>query len=255
MFNERDVFRYSEKYGLREEVHFLAEEARMRIFLNNRGIVSLLCSPTDLDQLALGFLDNEGLICAESDYWEIEVRKHTNEIHVYAEEATDVQSRLIHGTFVSGCGQGTTFFQLGENLPLVKNKEKINIHKLLEDVKVFHKASLFENNTRGIHSAALLINNQLIIRKDVGRHNAVDKIAGFCLLSKTKSHDSVLFLTGRVSSEIILKGIKMQIPYIVSLSGVTSLAVEMAQKVGITLLGYVRGKTAVIYSHPEQIIS
>lgn len=254
MFNKKIVHKYSERCGFTEYNESLALEEKTTIFLNNQEIISLLCSPVNLEELAVGFLFAEGFICNKNDYWEIDIRENGKSIYVYAEETREMQKLLLRGTLTSGCGQGTTFFGEEERLPSVEADCCFSINNVLVTARTFQKTSLVENSTRGFHSAGLLINDDLIIRKDVGRHNAVDKVGGYCLLSGVETQSTALFLTGRISSEIIMKGAKMQIPFIISLSGATSLAVELAQETGITLLGYVRGKTAVIYSHPERII-
>lgn len=253
MFHKKNVHKYSVRYGLKDEEVVLALEDRITIFLNNFEIISLLCSPDNLAELAVGFLFAEGLTCTDNDYWEIHIEENKKEVYVYAEETKDMQNLLVGGTLTSGCGQGRTFFRReGICKPLMLNPT-IKMNEMVDYAKMFQKETLFENSTRGIHNAGLWINGEMIIRKDVGRHNAVDKICGYCLLNEIETKDAVLFLTGRISSEIILKGVKMQVPFIVSLSGATSLAVELARELGITLLGYARGKNAIIYAHSERI--
>ncbi|MGI6225287.1 MAG: formate dehydrogenase accessory sulfurtransferase FdhD [Peptococcales bacterium] len=247
MFVKKQVQKYSERSGLKEDEVFLALEERITIFLNNLKIISLLCSPNNLEELALGFLYGEGLVCSNSDYWEIEVNKDEKEVYVYAEESKNMQKLLEGGTLTSGCGRGITFSRQEKIHRRLKSNLNLELNQILHYTNCFQRETLFENNTGGIHNAGLLTNGELVIRKDVGRHNAVDKINGYCLFNSIEIENEVLFLTGRISSEIVMKGAKMQIPFIVSLSGATSLAIELAQEFGITIFGYVRGKNAVIY--------
>jgi len=252
MFNKRNILKYSERHGFKEEETFLALEERFTIFFNNLKIISLLCSPENIEELAVGFLFAEGLTCTNNDYWEIYLRDN-KEIYVYAEQIKDMENFLVGGTLTSGCGQGMTFLGQERIIQPFQSYLNLGINKILDQAKAFEKQTLLEKNTGGVHNAGLLFNGRFIVRKDVGRHNAVDKICGYCLLNGVDPKDAVLFLTGRVSSEIIMKGVKMRIPFVVSLSGATAMAAELAQGFGITLLGYVRGKSAVIYSHPERI--
>jgi len=255
MFNKKNVHKYSEKLGFVEEEAFLALEKKVTIFLNNIKIISLLCSPEKIDELAVGFLFAEGLTCTNNDYWEIYIPKDCKEVHIYAEQIKDMEKLLVEGTLTSGCGQGMTFYERERTAKPFNSTSNISISHILASTQAFQRETLVEKGTGGVHNAGLFINGEFVIRKDVGRHNAVDKIAGYCLLNGIDPGSAILFLTGRISSEIVMKGVKMQIPFIVSLSGATSMAVELAQEFGITLLGYVRGKNAFIYSHPERIDS
>ncbi|KJS82894.1 MAG: hypothetical protein JM58_13895 [Peptococcaceae bacterium BICA1-8] len=255
MFDMKNVHKYSERYGLKEEKAFLAQEEKVTLFLNNAKIISLLCSPANIDELALGFLIAEGFICTNNDYFEVDIREKGRTVYVYADQIKDVEKIKLRATLTSGCGQGTTFSEQERTGTLSGESPFLSIHKVLSDIKIFQNESLIEGRTGGVHSAGLAIDGELVIRKDVGRHNAVDKVWGYCLLNSKNPNSAALYLTGRISSEIIYKALKMQIPFIISLSGATSRAMELAQDFGITLLGYVRGKNAVIYSHSERIKS
>src|SRR5690554_4182039 len=156
MFNKIKVHKYSEQLGLKEEMELLAIEEKCKIFLNNQEIISLLCTPMDLDGLALGFLTTEGFICHNNDYWEVYI-KDNKEIYVYAEETKNLQKRLLRGTITSGCGQGTTFSEEDERFSPIVGNYRLSLQRVLEMVKTFQKASLFETSTRGLHSAALLL--------------------------------------------------------------------------------------------------
>jgi len=255
MFNRKKVHKYSERYGLREETAFLAQEERITLFLNNAEIISLLCSPANIDELALGFLTAEGFICTNNDYFEVDIREKDKTVYVYADQIKDVEKIKLRATLTSGCGQGTTFSEQERTGTICGESPFLSIQEVFSFMKIFQKESLIEGGTGGVHSTGLTIDGELLIRKDVGRHNAVDKVWGYCLLNNKIPYSAALYLTGRISSEIIYKALKMQIPFIISLSGATSRAVELAQDYGITLLGYVRGKSAVIYSHSEKMKS
>ncbi|MDK2823545.1 MAG: FdhD protein [Clostridia bacterium] len=254
MFKKQKIFQYSSKYGIKEITSLVAGEEQVTIFLNNQEIVALLCSPIHLNELAVGFLTLEGLICQDNKYLEIEISRDKKQVYVFADQVVDLDKRWHKKTITSGCGMGTSFTDFQKiNLQLNKNNSKITFNQITLAMKEFQKHSLVENGTGGVHSAGIHSDDEIIIRKDVGRHNAVDKIFGHCILSSIETTNKMLLLTGRISSEIIFKGAKMGIPIVASLSSATSLAIEMAEQLGITILGYVKGERAYVYSHPDKI--
>lgn len=233
-------------------------EAPVTIYLNGTELVTLLCTPEKIDRLAIGFLSSEGLLAAPDDLASIRVKADEGLVEVeLVEGAGGLEKFYGKRTITSGCGKGTVFFNVIDSLrsrPLT-GKLKIEAEILLKMMKEMHaQAGLFKE-TGGVHSAALADGDRLLyFYEDIGRHNAVDKIIGACFLEGIETEGKYLLLTGRISSEILLKAAKLNIELLVSRAAPTNLSIELADHLNITLVGFMRGSRMNIYSHPEKIL-
>jgi FdhD protein len=241
-----------------KEKDLVVTETPLTVFLNDREFVTLLCSPEKLDFLAVGFLRSEGLIQGPSDLKDLHVDHQKGIVYVRTAEQSDLTEKLYgKRTITSGCGKGTIFFNVLDSLQSrpVESNMKIEASTLLKLMSALQDDSILFKTTGGVHSAALADGDKILFSsEDIGRHNAVDKIAGECLLENISLDDKILLSSGRLSSEIVIKGAKLRLPFIVSRSAPTSLGVELAEKLGITLVGFARGRRLNIYSHGDRII-
>ena len=232
-------------------------EAPVTIYLNGKELVTLLCTPEKIDRLALGFLRSEGLLATIDDLSSIRVREEEGLVEVELKNRSDVAEKLYgKRTVTSGCGKGTVFFNVLDSLrskPLT-GKMQVSagtIHSLMNDLQ--QKADLFRT-TGGVHSAALADSEKIIFfYEDIGRHNAIDKIIGECLLGSVSTDDKIIVSSGRLSSEVLLKAAKLKIQLLVSRAAPTSLSIELAETLNITLVGFVRGQRMNIYSHAWRV--
>lgn len=242
-----------------EEVEVsLIKEVPLTIFLNNKEVVTLLCLGDHMRELALGFLGSEGFIERFSDIRSIKMdeEKGTAEVETVSENPL-AAGLFERRTITSGCGKGSTFYNVMDAFKCKKIESNIKIHAayLMDLMKSLHENSELYRDTHGVHNAALAdLSAILIFREDIGRHNAVDKINGYSLLNNINLSDKILVTTGRVSSEILIKAGKMGIPVILSRSVPTALAVSIAEEIGITIAGFARGGSVSIYSHGERVI-
>lgn len=233
-------------------------EMPLTIFLNGREFVTLLCSPFSLEYLAVGFLRSEGLLSTSGDLQELSLDMEKGFVYVSTKGNVDLEEKLYgKRTITSGCGKGTVFFNVLDSLqsrPVV-SPLSISADALLELLKEMQENSSLFKATGGVHSAAMADRERLLFSsEDIGRHNAVDKIVGYCILEGIPMDDKILLTSGRLSSEIVIKGAKMGFPIIISRSAPTSLSVELAAKLGITLVGFARGRRLNIYANPHRII-
>jgi FdhD protein len=232
-------------------------ESPVTIYLNGTELVTLLCTPEKLDRLALGFLRSEGLLTSAGEVASIRVRKEEGLVEVDLTNETGLAEKLYgKRTITSGCGKGTLFFNVLDSLrsaPLTGTL-RVPTSKILELMdSLQEKAELFKA-TGGVHSAGLADRDQILyFCEDIGRHNAVDKIIGECLLAKIPTGDKIIVSSGRLSSEILLKAAKLEIQMLVSRAAPTSLSIELAEALNITLVGFVRGRRINIYSHPWRL--
>lgn len=235
----------------------VAREIPLTIILNDKELVTLLCSPKDLDYLTIGFLSSEGFIENRDEISKIIIDDVRGVARVRTREAKAINNDIIFKRLItSGCGRGTSFYQAAdvENQVKIESGLEISTAEIIALVKGFQRRSLLYRSTGGVHSAALCEAGKILVfNEDIGRHNAIDKIFGQCVLKEITTQDRVVVTSGRISSEILLKVARRKIPVIVSKSAPTDLGVKMADDLGITLLGFVRGKRINAYTNDWRI--
>lgn len=247
-----NIIRIKDRGVLKEEDTVVIEYP-FTIFLNDEEIITLLCSPNSLKELTIGFLHSEGLIDSISDIEKIILDKEKGIAYVYSKN-TNRLNKKFHGkrTITSGCGKGTVFYNVVDsfNSKKIEDKIDITIKQIMDLIKEFNKSSQLFLDTGGVHSCALCdINKIIIFKEDIERHNALDKVLGKALLEDIDFKDKIILTSGRISSEILIKVAKRQIPVIVSRSAPTSLSIDIAKELNIILIGFARGKRMNIYSN------
>lgn len=254
---EVDILRVRGEKILEEE-DIVIVEYPFTIFINDEEIITLLSSPSSLKELMIGFLYSEGFISSLSDIKKIRIDEEKGIGYTYVDDINKFNEKLRgKRTITSGCGKGTVFYNVLDSFKSKKIEKSLSISK--EQIKIlvrdFNKKSELFLNTGGVHSCALCDSNSIIIfEEDIGRHNALDKIFGRALLEDINTKDKIILTSGRVSSEILIKTAKRQVPVIISRSAPTSLSVEMAKELGITLIGFARGEKMNIYTNFPSLI-
>jgi FdhD protein len=250
------ILKLSEK-GSSSIEDIVAKEFPLTIILNNQELVTLLCSPANLRYLAVGFLFSEGLLKSKDEIKKIIVDDRRGVVRVETERDEELASDILFKRFItSGCGRGASFYSAADAQGQGKVESKIEISTLevLALVNEFQHRSQIHRATGCVHSAALCdTRNIIVLSEDIGRHNAVDKIFGECILNDIATDDHIIITSGRVTSEILLKVAKRNIPIIVSKSAPTNLGVRLAADLGVTLVGFVRGKRMNVYTHAGRI--
>ncbi len=235
----------------------VAREFPLTIVLNNQELVTLLCSPVNLGYLAIGFLFSEGLIRDKDEIKKIVADEQRGIVRVETKEDKSLANELAFKRFItSGCGRGASFYSAADvqNQVKVESQTQISAYEVFSLVNEFQHRSQVYRATGGVHSAALCdTKNILVFSEDIGRHNAVDKIFGECILKDIPTDGQIVVTSGRISSEILLKVAKRNIPIIISESAPTNLGVKLANDLGITLLGFVRGKRLNAYANDWRI--
>lgn len=238
---------------VKKEGDIVILEYPFTIFINDEEIITLLCSPSSLKELVVGFLFSEGFISSLSDIKKIRIDQYKGIGYVYMNEINRFSEKFRgKRTITSGCGKGTVFYNVIDSFKSKKIEKHftINIDDIKKLVKGFNKNSELFLNTGGVHSCALCNTSDIILfKEDIGRHNALDKIFGQALIDEIDTKDKIILTSGRISSEILIKTAKRQVPVIVSRSAPTSLSVEMAERLGITLIGFARGEKMNIYTN------
>ena len=232
-------------------------EFHLTIVLNNRELVTLLCSPAKLEFLAIGFLYSEGLINSKDVIKDIVLDPERGVINVTTKEPVkspeDILSRRV---IASSGGKGASPLSAVHPRSRIDSQIHISPPEVLNLIQEFvHRSELFAA-TGGVHGAALCDTKTILVfSEDIGRHNAIDKIFGECIVKDIPTHDRLLITSGRVSSEILLKVAKRNIPILISKSAPTNLGVKLANDSGITLIGFVREERMNVYTHTWRLVS
>jgi len=232
-------------------------EKPLTIFLNNQEIVTLMSVGDYPNFLAIGYLLNQNMIKNSDKIIKIEYEKDIETIVIRTSRPTNYEKKLKKKITTSGCAQGTIFGDIYEEIEKIKlSSRKIIKHEWIYQLskKITLTPSLYLE-AGAIHGSVLCKENQPIIyMEDVGRHNAVDKIAGYMFLNNIKADDKIFYTTGRLTSEMVIKTVKMKIPILISRSGFTSWGVELAQKTNLTLIGRAKGKKYTILAGQQRLI-
>jgi FdhD protein len=234
----------------------LVGERALTIYVDKQEIVTLMTVGAHPELLTLGYLKNQGFVEDITAIKVVQVDWETEAVAVVTHEAhADFSEQLAQRTVTTGCGQGTVFGRLMEKLQKIRVPEistkQSTIYGLLDSLKkhneVYKKAG-------AVHGCALCSANQIdFFVEDVGRHNAVDAIAGYMWLNGISGADKIFYTTGRLTSEMVIKVTQMGIPVLLSRSGATQMGLQMAQQSGVTLISRAKGKHFLILNGTENV--
>jgi len=236
--------------GWHRETVSVPGEMPLTIFINGQETVTILCTPTKLTHLVLGFLYLEGIIADMNEVASMRVceGEPIADVRLSKTEYKEPPRR----TLTSGCGSSVSFKtqeqRVDSNL-VVTPEEVLSLMKQL-----YQQQDLFQLGG-GIHCSALCDRKQiLVLAEDIGRHNTLDKIMGECLMRRLPTQDGILVTTGRISSEMLLKAAKMQTPIVVTRGSPTERAISLGNDLGITVIGYARGSRLSVFSGEARLL-
>ena len=232
-------------------------ERPLTIFLNDQEIVTAMTIGDHPDYLALGFLLNQNMLQVDDDVTAIDYDEDLELIVIRTARQTDYEEKLKRKVRTSGCAQGTVFGDLMERFEDVRlpNDQKLKTSWLYSLMKQINTCPSLYLKAGAIHGCALCSEDQILLyMEDVGRHNAVDKIAGYMFQHDIQAAGKIFYTTGRLTSEMIIKTVQMGIPILVSRSGFTAWGVELARQAGLTLIGRARGRRFLALSGAERIV-
>jgi FdhD protein len=231
-------------------------ESALDIYLCGTRIVTLQSTPSEQVELAVGFLLSEGLLSDPSEYGSSSLDTESRVVKVEARDRSAVLSRLLdRGEVIrtSGCGRGTSFGGYDE-IAGVNSGLRVSSASITRLMGAMLKGAHLHKTCGGVHCSALAREGQILfVCEDIGRHNTIDKIIGKSVLAEIGLSDCLAVTTGRVSSEMVAKCARLSIPVVASLSCPTDMAVEMGERFGVTIVGYVRGKRMTVYTHGERV--
>ena len=232
-------------------------ERPLTLFLNSREIVTMMTIGDYPVYLAVGYLLNQNMLGPNDEITGIDYENDIETVVVRTATETNFEDKLKKKTLTSGCAQGTVFGDVMESfegiiLPEAAQIKTTWLYSLLKTVNTMPSLYL---EAGAIHGCVLCReNNVLLYMEDVGRHNAVDKIAGYMYLNQMSGADKIFYTTGRLTSEMVIKTVQMGIPVLTSRSGFTAWGVELARQVNLTLIGRARGKRFIVLAGEERIV-
>ena len=235
----------------------IAVERALTIYLDKREIVTLMTLGNHPELLILGWLRNQRMIDDIEAIKAIQVDWEAEAVAVTTHDGIEnLDAKLDRKTVTTGCGQGTVFGDLMEDIDKISLQppklRQSAIYALLNQLNAFNE---IYKNAGAVHGCALCSEARGIEQfiEDVGRHNAVDAIAGYMWLNDLQGHDKLFYTTGRLTSEMVIKVALMEIPVLLSRSGITAMGLEIAQQVGVTLIARAKGRHFLVYHGAELI--
>lgn len=248
MYHELPCIKYEDE-AFSPVLHPVVDEVPVSVIVNGRTAATMMTSPTMLRELAVGFLLTEGLIRSLAEIEALAVRETSVEV------LTKNPQKLLFSkkSVLSGCG-GTTSFLDTRRLPRIRSDLVVAPETIIASVKDLLSSPL-HRLTGGIHGVGLFRGDGGVVSfvEDIGRHNALDRVIGHAALNGVETSGCFAVSTGRISSEMARKCLRARIPLIVSRGATTSLAVELAEKGGVSIVGFVRAGRMNIYTHPERV--
>ncbi|MGR3760490.1 formate dehydrogenase accessory sulfurtransferase FdhD [Roseobacteraceae bacterium NS-SX3] len=234
----------------------VVEERPLTIFLNSQEIVTAMTIGDYPEYLALGFLRNQRMLQDEDRVTRVDYDEDLETVVVRTEVETSHEEKLKKKTRTSGCAVGTVFGDMMEGLEDVRLPEaEVRTSWLYALAHKINRTPSLYLEAGAIHGTVLCRQDRpLVYMEDVGRHNAVDKIAGWMLSEQAEAADKILYTTGRLTSEMVIKTAMMGIPVLASRSGFTAWGVEIAREVGLTLIGRMRGQRFICLSGEERLV-
>lgn len=254
MVSSFEAIQYENGWERTESI--VVRESSLTIYFNDERIITLICSKNSKEYLAVGFLVVERFIEPE-EVEHVKISK-SNEEAIYIEAPLSKKAPCMDQKAITpGLGKGATFLRdEGCLKPLnAPSSLKIFPHHIIHLMKKLSERSTLYKLTHGVHNAAICTPDNLeVFQFDLGRHNAIDKLYGQCLMEKIPISEKIIITSGRVSSEIIIKAGRMGVPILISRSAPTDKAIRLAKKIGLTLIAKVRGQKMCIYTFEDRIV-
>ena len=242
--------------GWSESAGPVVVESLVTVYINGREFVTMMASPANPEHLAVGYLYTEGIIRERSEIADVRPGPRQTCVDIWLEHS-DIElpkQRVL----TTGCGKGVTFAdgKTNDEAPLLPIGPPVSHETLARLMHALQSEAGLYRAARGVHAAGLAKDSALVMMtEDVGRHNTLDRLAGRCLLEGYDPAGHILLTSGRVSSEMMKKARQMRIPLVASRTSPTNLSIQRANDWGITLVGYLRPQSMIVYTHPQRIVT
>ncbi|PLR95213.1 formate dehydrogenase accessory sulfurtransferase FdhD [Bacillus sp. T33-2] len=256
---KREILRFGNGEAQRIE-DAIVTEYPVTIKLNGKEVATLVCTPDYIEDLAAGFLASEGIIRTYQEIDDLWVDEKNGIVNITAIRVNPYYESFVNKRYITSCcGLGRQAFVFVNDAMITKKidsyRVKVSLDDCFELMKKLQQSSKTFQNTGGVHNAALCKDGKVVLsRMDIGRHNALDKIYGHCLKNEIALSDKLLVFSGRISSEILVKAAKIGCEIVLSKSAPTELALQLAEELGITTIGFIREGSLNVYTCPERLI-
>lgn len=237
----------------------IVTEYAVTVKVNQEEFVTMVCTPEYVEDMVIGYLASERVIRDFDDIEQIWHQEKDGFVHVKTKRVNPYFQQMQNKRYITSCcGASRQGFVFANDALVAKKMEEVHVrvtpeecHRLMHDMQ--NDATIFQK-TGGVHNAALCDASGIVLsRMDIGRHNALDKIYGYCLRNQISMQDKIIVFSGRISSEILLKVSKIGCEIVLSKSAPTALALELADHLGITTVGFIRKEGMNVYTHQERI--
>ncbi|HEX8991270.1 MAG TPA: formate dehydrogenase accessory sulfurtransferase FdhD [Anaerolineales bacterium] len=228
-------------------------ETPVSLTINGAAWLSFMCTPVELEALAVGFLYDEGVIGGMNEVADVRVCEHGDNVDVWLNRSVE-QPKSWRRT--SGCTGGVTAVDLlaRPDVSFDPGSPRVPSSTIGHLVEMLFESQELYRETGGVHTSALSDGEKILLAaEDIGRHNTLDKIAGLCLMRNIWPETRILITTGRISSEMLQKAARLQAPILISRTSPSSLSIEMAERYGITLIGYARRQRFNVYTNAQRV--
>ncbi len=245
-----------ERYEFKKWEHHEAEtivETPVSLTVNGQVWLTFMCTPVHLEEMSVGFLYNEGVIESMDEVENVHVCEHGDNVDVWLNHSVEQPASWRR---TSGCTGGVTAVDLlaKPNVSFDGNRLEVQPEAIGNLVEMLFESQSLYRETGGVHTSALSDGERIVLSaEDIGRHNTLDKIAGLCLMQNVWLRTRILITTGRISSEMLQKAARLNAPILISRTSPSSLSIEMAERYGITLIGYARRHRFNVYSNAQRL--
>ncbi|MBT2644683.1 formate dehydrogenase accessory sulfurtransferase FdhD [Bacillus sp. ISL-41] len=238
----------------------IATEKPFTIKLNEKEFATLVCTAEYIEDMVIGFLASEGVIRKFADIEDLWIQEKEGFVHVKTHYTNSFYEKFHSKRYITSCcGKSRQGFVFFNDARLSHHFKKVNVlltyqdcFRLMEEMQ--NRSAVFQE-TGGVHNAALCTRDGVLLsRLDIGRHNALDKIYGYCLRHQISLEDKIIVFSGRISSEIVTKVAKIGCEVVLSKSAPTEMALELAEELGMTAVGFIRNNALNVYTRPDRIV-
>lgn len=256
IYEEREFLFYVD--GKKTKVqHHIAKEVPLTVMLNGEKLATLVCSPHFFELLAIGFLVSGGFLQNRDQLKDVSYQPEQGTVWVDVVDGATRTDGVPERDFTSRRGKGQSLM----HFPDEKSEQPVSpwptftVKELLGYMTLLNEKAEAFRLTGGVHEAALAHKGGFVARhEDIGRHNALDRLLGYVFLNEINTSDKAVILSGRIASEMLTKSARIGVPIVVSRSAPTCLSIDLAEQLGITLVGYARGNSLNVYTHPDRVI-
>nr|NNM90731.1 formate dehydrogenase accessory sulfurtransferase FdhD [Bacilli bacterium] len=256
---QQTIVQYTKLTGAMDKHDVIATEYALTIYLGEREMATIVCTPNHVEEMVVGFLASEGIIRSFDEITALKILPYRGAVHVTTSTAHTFSQNQFQKRYIASCcgrsrqsfyfyNDATTAKRVDDPVTIDANQVFALMTSLEEEAALFHE-------TGGVHSAKLCDSYGVgTVRTDIGRHNALDKLYGYSLMQKMDVQGKVIVFSGRLSSEVLLKVAKIGVGIVIAKSAPTALALTIAQELHITTIGFVKEQTFNVYTYPNRII-